>query len=329
MEERFREARIAVVQDGVSDATQMARTLAPASSLVFGDTRDGPPAFSLLHEFRPDAVLLDLRLPGTHRRGVLDAVRRATPEDEYVPVLDLGPDEAAAPLRVRVGAALAARDRYRSLRARTVALERRIAVRTLEVMRRRYPDSAASSHLDDPTDPTTGQHTKRVGVAAARIAATLGWSEGDVRRLRLAAPLHDVGKVVVPERILMGDGPLGPSDFEVMKTHCRIGAELLTGSSDPVLAMAAEIALSHHERWDGAGYPHGRSRREIPLSARIVAVADTYDALVHARPYKRGWHPSEALAAVVSGAGTRFDPEVVDAFSATLAAPAVAVRLVG
>lgn len=329
LEERLKEARVAIVEDGATDIEAMSRSLSPAVCVAVGDTRDRPSIVPLLRDFRPDVVLVDLRLPATHAGGVMDAIRRATPEDEYLPVLSLARPLGLSELRARVHDLLRARDRYRALRRWSADLESRVHTRTLEVAGERLRALHQLAQAAEAREDVTGQHTKRVGQSAGRIAAALGWAAADVQRIRLAASLHDIGKVAVPDGILLGDGPLSTAEFEIMKTHCRVGAELLAGSTDPLIRMAADIALTHHERWDGLGYPDGLAGAEIPLAGRIVAVADTYDALLHPRPYKRGWRPEDALAAILSGSGTRFDPEVVAAFTSTLDAGAVAVRLVG
>lgn len=163
-------------------------------------------------------------------------------------------------------------------------------------------------------DEETSQHTERVGAAAAEIAARMGLSAEQVKLLRQAAPLHDVGKLAIPDRILLKRGKLNEREFEVMKTHTALGARLLSGSSSAVLQMAAVIAESHHERWDGAGYPQGLAGEAIPLVGRIVAVADVFDALTHGRPYKAAWPVERAIVEVQSEAGHMFDPNVVAVF---------------
>jgi putative two-component system response regulator len=132
--------------------------------------------------------------------------------------------------------------------------------------------------------------------------------------MRIAAPLHDVGKVGVPDRILLKPSRLTAAEFELMKSHTLIGAEILAGSSWLVLQMAEEIALSHHERWDGTGYPDGKRESEVPISGRIVIVADNFDALTHSRPYAEAWDPEKAAAEIRRQSSQHFDPEVVEAF---------------
>jgi putative two-component system response regulator len=163
-------------------------------------------------------------------------------------------------------------------------------------------------------DDVTGQHTRRVGDLSVRIAHALRLPADMIARLRDAAPLHDVGKIGIPDGILLKPGRLTPDEREEMKRHTLIGAELLSVSRSGTLHLARHIALTHHERWDGCGYPAGLAGPEIPIEGRIVALADTYDALIHERPYKPAWSQEDALAEIAQLCGTQFDPRVVDAF---------------
>jgi putative two-component system response regulator len=157
-------------------------------------------------------------------------------------------------------------------------------------------------------------HGQRVAALAAEIAVALGWSAESVDHLRKAAALHDIGKIGVDDSILLKPGPLAESEFEAQTRHTILGAAILSGSRFPVLRMAEEVALTHHERWDGCGYPAAIAGDDIPLSGRIVAVADVFDALTHQRPYKKAWTPEEAVAQIRADAGSRYDPVVVAAF---------------
>jgi putative two-component system response regulator len=147
------------------------------------------------------------------------------------------------------------------------------------------------------------------------VGAELGMPPREVDIIRRTAPLHDVGKIGVPDAILHKVGRLTPTEFEIMKTHTTIGAQILGGSSHRLLEVARGIALCHHERWDGLGYPHGRSGRDIPLEARIVSVADTFDTITHHRPYKPALAPADAVAEIIRCRGKHYDPDVVDAFA--------------
>ena len=163
-------------------------------------------------------------------------------------------------------------------------------------------------------DDDTGQHTRRVGELAALIGEALGLPLDEVDLIRLAAPLHDVGKIGIPDAILRKPGRLTAEEFAVMQTHTLIGAEMLADGATRHMRMAETIARSHHEWWNGKGYPDGLSGDAIPLAARIVAVADVYDALMHARPYRGAWKRDRVIGELRRKTGTHFDPRVVDAF---------------
>jgi len=159
-----------------------------------------------------------------------------------------------------------------------------------------------------------------VGELAYEIALALGEDGGWADELRLAGRLHDVGKVGVPDSILQKPGALTDAEFEIMKTHTTIGATVFAGSRSTLIQLAAEVAISHHERWDGSGYPFGLAGDKIPLSGRIVAVADVYDALVTVHRYKHAWTSSDAVDHMVAGKGTQFEPRIVDALVDVIAA---------
>ncbi len=163
-------------------------------------------------------------------------------------------------------------------------------------------------------DDDTGQHTQRVGKLAALLAQRLELEASHIEMIRCAAPLHDVGKIGVSDTILLKPGRLTPEEFQVMKTHARIGAALMENGHSPLMRTAELIALTHHERFDGGGYPNGLKGEEIPLEGRILAVVDVFDALTHERPYKRAWPLQAALAEIEKGRGTQFDPRVTDTF---------------
>jgi putative two-component system response regulator len=168
----------------------------------------------------------------------------------------------------------------------------------------------AAEYRDDDTQA----HTYRVADTAARIALELGLEGHEVKLIREAALLHDVGKVGIPDAILLKAGPLSGEEFDVVKTHPEIGRSILAGSRSGILRAAEEIAAFHHEWWDGTGYPYGLVGDAIPLAARIVALADVFDALTHSRPYKAAWPRADALAEIRRLRGVQFDPAVVDVF---------------
>jgi response regulator RpfG family c-di-GMP phosphodiesterase len=163
-------------------------------------------------------------------------------------------------------------------------------------------------------DRETGAHVRRIGILSTRLAEAVGSDRGLLSDLPLAAAMHDIGKIGIPDEVLLKPGALTPDERAVMQRHTTIGAEILEGSAAPVLRLAREIALNHHEKWDGSGYPNGRSGADIPLSARMVAVVDCYDALVTARVYRPAMTTKEALIWLVSHRGKHYDREILDVF---------------
>jgi putative two-component system response regulator len=159
-------------------------------------------------------------------------------------------------------------------------------------------------------------HANRVGRMTVRIGRTLGLAPSFLEDLEEAVPFHDIGKLTIPSWILDKPGSLTDYERVLMQTHTLAGARLLRATGEPTLELAAEIAESHHERWDGSGYPNGVAEEEIPLGARIVAIADVFDALVHVRPYKPAWPRQAAIDEIVTSAGSQFDPRIVEAFVA-------------
>jgi PAS domain S-box-containing protein len=193
-------------------------------------------------------------------------------------------------------------------------LEAMVAERTRELEEAHTDTLQRLAAVAEYHDHETAQHTRRVGTTAAALASCLGLGAEQVKLIDDAAPLHDVGKLGIPDRILLKPGKLTTKEYAVMRTHAELGERVLAGSNAPVLRMAAVIAATHHERWDGTGYPLGLAGEAIPLVGRIVAVADVFDALTHDRPYKPAWSVAHAVAEIQREAGSQFDPRVVAAF---------------
>jgi putative two-component system response regulator len=278
-------------------------------------------------------VLLDLHMPKLDGFTVLDAIRPHLGIG-YLPVVMLTADSNSDTKRralasgvkdfllkpfdatevvLRIQNLLETRSLYSTIRHQNAQLEQNVAERTrqleqaqLEILQRL---AAAAEFRDDET----GEHTQRVGELAARLAMRLRLSVDRVDLIRRAAPLHDVGKIGIPDSILLKMGKLTPEEFDVVKTHTTIGARILSGGKFPLLRLAEEIAFSHHERWDGTGYAN-IAGTDIPLAGRIVTVADVFDALTQQRPYKPAWPVADAVAEIERQRGRQFDPGVVDAF---------------
>lgn len=196
---------------------------------------------------------------------------------------------------------------------RTEILEHRVKARTADLEEAQLEILERLALAAEFRDDETGQHTQRVGRTAAILARALDLPSEQVKLIQGGAPLHDMGKLGIPDEILRKPGKLTAQEFEVMKTHTTIGAQILSGSRFPILQKAEEIALTHHERWDGTGYA-GLAGERIPLSGRIVALADVFDALTNDRVYRKAMPLEEALAEIELQRGRHFDPEMVDAF---------------
>jgi len=195
----------------------------------------------------------------------------------------------------------------------TDVTSQRRALRDLKTAR--LEDLKRLALVSEYRDDETNRHTERVARTAQLLAAQLGMQGMDVWTLGRAAPLHDVGKVGIPDGILLKPGRLSEEEFDIMKTHTSIGGRILGESDFVILRMAMEVALTHHEHWDGAGYPNGLAGEEIPLAGRIVAVADAFDAMTHERPYKAAVNAEQAVAELTRCSGSQFDPRVVEAFT--------------
>jgi HD-GYP domain-containing protein (c-di-GMP phosphodiesterase class II) len=193
-------------------------------------------------------------------------------------------------------------ERYR---LRAVEMEEKVHEVQLEILERLA--MAGEKGAD------TAAHNRRVCWLAGLVARQLGLSQEEAGAIELASQLHDIGKIAIPDRILGKPSGLTPDEFELVKTHTVIGAEILAQSSIPLLKLAETIALTHHERWDGTGYPKGLRGDEIPLAGRIVAVVDVFDVLISNRPYKQSWMPEVAMAEIRARSGNHFDPRVVEA----------------
>jgi HD-GYP domain-containing protein (c-di-GMP phosphodiesterase class II) len=199
-------------------------------------------------------------------------------------------------------------------RLRSEELEQLVLKRTSELEASQLEMLERLAIVAEFRDDDTGQHTSRVGEMAAQIAARLGWDTLKVDQLRLAARLHDIGKIAIPDKILHKPGKLDEQEWALMREHPQTGAQMLTGSEAALMSLAREVCLSHHERWNGRGYPFGLAGDAIPMSGRIVCVADAFDALTSPRPYKEAWSRERAIEEIRANSGEQFDPRVVEVF---------------
>jgi putative two-component system response regulator len=329
----FKHARILIVDDEPGNVELLRRMLERAGFHKLDSTNDPREAADLYVRTRPDLILLDLHMPHLNGLEVMDRLNQIA-EATYLPILmltgDLSPDARRQALSrgakdfvnkpfnpdevlLRIRTLLETRFLYLQIQSQNQMLEAKVRERTRELESAQIEIIERLARAAEFRDDNTGQHTERVGRMAARLARELGLPDAQVSLIRRAAPLHDVGKIGIPDAILLKLGKLTSAEFELVKTHTTIGARILSGSRFSLLRMAEEIAFSHHERWDGAGY-EGLVGSRIPLAGRIVTVADVFDALTQKRPYKPAWPVGEAVAEIERQRGRQFDPDVVDAF---------------
>ena len=340
MDRCINDARILIVDDEEDNVELVRRILESDGFSAIESTNDPREVADRVLDFEPDLILLDILMPHMNGYEVLGRLGEPDLEDASCPVLVLTSDHSRqaqrqawmagskdyvtkplspSEVRMRVRNLIETRLLHLELKEHNELLEDRVQERTAELEEARMQVLFRLARAAEYRDDETGQHTRRVGRSAATIARTLGLEKDEVSRIRLAAPLHDVGKIGIPDRILLSCERLSDDEFRVMQTHCSIGADLLASEGVPLLDLAAEIALNHHERWDGTGYPNRVGGDEIPVTGRIVAVADTFDALTHARPYKKAWPVEAAVKEVEDHSGRAYDPEVVEAFQEAFA----------
>jgi putative two-component system response regulator len=332
---QFSKARILVVDDEPANVLLIERLLERWGYESITSTTDSTQVLPLVEQERPHLLLLDLSMPPPDGFEVMKQLAERYAAGQRFPVLVLTADASAATreralssgandfltkpfdrteVRLRVQNLLRTHLLQRQLASRNELLEQSVRERTRELDDARREILARLALAGEYRDDATHQHAQRVGRTAALLAQEIGLPEDDVELMRRAAPLHDIGKIGISDAVLLKPGPLTDDEFDHIKTHTTIGADLLADSAIPILQAAHVIALTHHERWDGSGYPNGLRGAEIPRHGRIVAVADVFDALTHERPYKRAWPIDQALAEMSSQRGRHFDPDIIDVF---------------
>ena len=309
--------RILIVDDEPFNLKVLKQILQDDYRLSFA--KNGPDALELVAKDQPDLILLDVMMPGMTGLEVCTQLK-ADPSTQAIPVIFVTAlsdetDEAAGFACGAVDyiskpvspAIVKARTRTQLSLVRAEDLHRT----HLELIRR-------LGRAAEFKDNETGLHVLRMSHTSRRLALQLGFSVEFADDLLNAAPMHDIGKIGIPDYILLKPGRLDNAELQLMRQHPQIGAEILDRSSSTLIQLARSVALYHHERWDGGGYPAGISGEDIPIEARIVAVADVYDALTNKRPYKEAWSVEAAVAEIETQSGKHFDPQVVAALKACL-----------
>jgi putative two-component system response regulator len=329
------DARVLVVDDEPANVRLLERLLQLWGFVDVVTTTRSSEAMALYESVRPDILFLDLQMPDPNGFRLMELLAEEIHGATRLPVLVLTADVSPSvrkqalaagardfltkpfdptEVELRLRNLLETRRLQLQLQDQNETLERRVRERTHDLDMARLETLERLALAGEYRDDNTHEHAQRVGRSVALLAEALGEPEEEVELIRRASPLHDIGKIGVPDSILLKPAKLRRNEFELMKSHTEIGHQILSGSGSRVLRLSAEIALTHHERWDGSGYPRGLAGAEIPLCGRITALADVFDALMHERPYKEAWSLDAALAEIRSEAGRHFDPVVVDVF---------------
>jgi putative two-component system response regulator len=327
-------ARILVVDDEPANlllADAMLRTDGHRDLVLVQDPRD---VLARYAEGPVDLILLDLNMPHLDGYNVM-AQLKALGDPLLPPILVLTAQRShehmlralaagardfvskpfdRAELLMRVRNLLDAHLAHRLVYRQRDMLEERVRARTHELHRSRLQVVQRLGRAAEYRDEETGNHILRMSHTAAVLARAAGWAEDACELLLNAAPMHDIGKIGIPDQILLKPGKLDPDEWRVMKTHAEIGARILDGGDSDLLEMGRQVALTHHEKWDGSGYPQSLAGEAIPQTGRICALADVFDALTSERPYKKAWTVDAALELIKAESGRHFDPSLVPLF---------------
>jgi putative two-component system response regulator len=333
-EDQIKGAQILIVDDAQVNAALLRKFLENDGYTRIAYEADPWKVVDVVEAVQPDVILLDIHMPQLDGFGVMKLLDKEVALKAEIPIVIVSADASPettqralaagvfdfvgkpfeeSEISLRVRNAVKSRLLSVAVNARSEGLLTKVRTRTREL------EDAQTEILDrlglaaEYRDDDTGEHTRRVGRTSGRMARAIGISPNVASLIERAAPLHDVGKIGIPDSILLKPGRLTDAEMEIMKTHTTIGARIISGTH-PLLWLAGEIALNHHERWDGGGYPAGLAGEDIPRPGRIVHLADVFDTLLHKRSYKRAWPKQEAISEILAQSGTQFDPRVVEGF---------------
>jgi len=337
-EAKFTDAKILIVDDeqgNIHVLERMLNAVGYCNITSTTDSRSTPDLYQIMH---PDLILLDIKMPGFSGFDVMNALKPLETES-YLPILVLtaqldtetrlkaikagAKDFVNKPfimeeMLARINNLLEVRMLHNSVCGKKKSLETQVMESSLELRQYQVEIIHRLARAAEYRDNETGMHIIRISKLCECLARGLGLSEHDCHLIRHASPMHDIGKIGIPDHILLKPGKLTSEEWAIMKTHTDIGALILSGSESEFLQMAEIIAGSHHERWEGSGYPRGLKGEEIPLVSRVVTVCDVFDALTSDRPYKKAWSVDKAVAEMENQSGKLFDPRIFRIFKTLL-----------
>ncbi len=334
----LQQSRIFVVDDEPANLRLMEKMLSKEGYLQTVLIADPREVLPLYRQQAPDLILLDINMPhldGYEVLELLNGLNDPTPAPVIMLTAQNGREHLLqalaggardfvtkpfdrAELVMRVRNLLEVHQAHRLVHNQKTVLEEMVHHRTQELNQSRLEVVRRLGRAAEYRDNETGLHIIRMSRYAALMAASLGWSDADCELLLHASPMHDIGKIGIPDHILLKPGKFEPHEWEVMKRHAQMGADILSDGDSVLMQLARDIALTHHEKWDGSGYPNALAGTDIPQAGRIVAVADVFDALTSSRPYKKAWSVEDAVRLVREQSSLHFDPEIVSHFLALL-----------
>lgn len=326
--------RILIVDDESSNLKLLDKMLRSQGYQNLDLVSDAREVTSSYQKTRADLILLDINMPYLDGYQVMEQLKQLNDpllppvviltaqnsKDYLLRALALGArDFITKPfdrneLLMRVRNLLDAHLAHRMLHDQKTVLEDMVQSRTEELHHTRLQIVQRLGKAAEYRDEETGNHILRMSNISALLAAAAGWDKNQCDLMLNASPMHDIGKIGIPDAILLKPGKFEPHEWEIMKTHATIGAKLLEGDKSDLMLMARDIAISHHEKWDGSGYPNGLTGDAIPQAGRIAALADVFDALTSVRPYKKAWTIDAAVDLIKENRGKHFDPQLVDLF---------------
>jgi len=341
IEHKISQANVLIVDDQIVNIKLLERILSQAGYTNIISTTDSRQVIELFNQHDIDLLLLDIRMPNMDGFEVMAKLKEEVSPIyyDYLPVLVLTaeltsetrskalsagakdfltkPFDQVEALQ-RISNILEVRLLHKQVLQQNLELESRVKERTQELEDSRLEIIRRLGLAAEYKDNETGNHVLRMSLFSQMLAKAVGLSDAQSEMILHAAPMHDIGKIGIPDKVLLKRGKLDDDEWRIMQTHVDIGVELLSGSDVPLMVMAKNIAESHHEWWDGSGYPNGLAGEAIPIEGRICALCDVFDALTSERPYKKAWSIDDAIGHIRQRSGSHFDPSLVEVFGTIL-----------